>query len=123
VVIAPGGSLEVRPALPNGYHPSGDVLFSSAADVFGGGVVAVVLSGIGNDGLRGAKQVVDAGGVVLAQDPDVAAVGAMPRAVVQAGLASKHASPENLAKAIVAALESRGTKAPNDQSSPQSSSG
>ena len=108
VVIATGGALEVSPALPHGYHPSGDALFSSAVDVFGGGVAAVVLSGVGSDGLRGARRVIDAGGVVFAQDPEAAAVGSMPRAVLQAGLASKCGTPENLAKAIVGALESRG---------------
>lgn len=85
------------PAPGRGYHPSGDLLFESAAAVFGARVAAVVLSGVGADGLKGATRVQQAGGVVLAQSLASAAVKGMPQSVIRAGLTSGEGSPQVLA--------------------------
>ena len=84
-----------------------DVLFRSAAKVFGSGLQAVVLTGMGQDGKRGAECVVQQGGAVLAQDEASSVVWGMPRAVAEAGLASKvvplhHSAGEVLRRVMVA---------------------
>ena len=63
-------------------RPSIDVLFESAADVYGSHLLAIVLSGGNADGADGALAVRQAGGVVVVQDPRCARVAAMPQAVL-----------------------------------------
>jgi two-component system chemotaxis response regulator CheB len=98
--LAPGGRhMEVR-RTPAGIHvslndgprenscrPSADVLFRSAAAAFGARLLAVVLTGMGSDGLRGCEAVVAAGGRVLVQDRESSVIGSMPGGVAAAGLA------------------------------------
>ena len=74
-----------------------DALFSSAAKCVGSDLVAAVLTGMGDDGLLGARDVVDAGGKVVAQDAASCVVYGMPRAVIEAGLATACMPPEDLA--------------------------
>jgi two-component system chemotaxis response regulator CheB len=66
-------------------RPSVDVLFESAADSYGPALTAVVLTGANHDGSRGAIAVRDAGGMVLAQDPDEAERAEMPAAAIATG--------------------------------------
>jgi two-component system chemotaxis response regulator CheB len=73
----------------NGCRPAVDVLFHSAAEVYGSGVLAVVLTGMGQDGLRGCESVRAAGGQILVQDEASSVVWSMPGAVAQAGLADR----------------------------------
>lgn len=73
----------------NSCRPAVDVLFHSASAVFGRGVLAVVLTGMGKDGLEGARAVKTGGGKVLAQDQETSVVWGMPRAVTEAGLADQ----------------------------------
>lgn len=68
--------------------PSIDLMFESAVEAAGGGVLGVILTGIGRDGLAGAKAIVEARGIVLCQDESSSAVWGTPGAVVQAGYAS-----------------------------------
>lgn len=72
----------------NFCRPAVDPLFSSAADVWGPALLALVLTGMGNDGTRGAADIVAAGGSVIAQDEATSVVWGMPRSVAQAGLCS-----------------------------------
>ncbi|WP_051978672.1 protein-glutamate methylesterase/protein-glutamine glutaminase [Edaphobacter aggregans] len=72
----------------NHCRPSVDYLFSSAARVYGAGVLALVLTGMGSDGLDGARAVHDSGGVVLAQDEASSAVWGMPGRISESGIAS-----------------------------------
>ncbi|WKC21544.1 chemotaxis protein CheB [Rhizobium sp. SSA_523] len=65
-------------------RPSIDVLFESAADAYGAGLVAVVLSGANHDGAKGARAVIDAGGLGLIQEPETAYASAMPEAAIKA---------------------------------------
>jgi two-component system, chemotaxis family, protein-glutamate methylesterase/glutaminase len=71
----------------NSCRPSVDVLFCSVAEVYGPGVLAVILTGMGQDGLRGCERIRAAGGQVLAQDAATSVVWGMPGAVARAGLA------------------------------------
>lgn len=72
-----------------GCRPSADVLFRSATRVYGRGVLALVMTGMGCDGLEGSREVREAGGTVIAQDRESSAIWGMPRCVTQAGLASR----------------------------------
>ena len=69
------------------HKPSVDVLFRAAADVYGRHTLALVMTGMGKDGLVGAKHIRARGGGVLAQDEATCVVYGMPRAVVEAGVA------------------------------------
>ena len=73
----------------NSCRPAADPLFRSAVKVYGGGTLAVVLTGMGSDGLRGCEAVRAAGGQVLAQDEATSVVWGMPGAVARAGLADR----------------------------------
>lgn len=77
-----------REAPENFCRPAVDVLFRSAARVYGGGTLAVVLTGIGADGTRGGRDIVDADGTLLAQDEVSSVVWGMPGSVARAGLCS-----------------------------------
>lgn len=76
-------------ALENHCRPAVDVLFRTASSVYGAGVLGVVMTGMGADGMVGARIIRQNGGTVLAQDQPSSAVWGMPGAVVQAGLAQK----------------------------------
>ena len=73
----------------NSCRPSVDVLFRSVAELAGAGSLAVVLTGMGQDGLRGCEAIHQAGGRVLAQDEATSVVWGMPGAVAGAGLADQ----------------------------------
>jgi two-component system chemotaxis response regulator CheB len=102
VLIAPGGShLEVRrrgtsvivrlsDAPPENFcRPAVDVLFRTAVNVYADRLLAVVLTGMGRDGEKGARLVRTAGGEVIVQDEATSVVWGMPGAVTNAGLADK----------------------------------
>ena len=81
----------------NSCRPAVDPLFRSAAALVGSRTLALVLTGMGQDGLRGAEEIRKAGGVVLAQDEASSVVWGMPGAVVGAGLADTVLPLERLA--------------------------
>ena len=68
------------------------------------GAVAVILSGMGRDGVEGSAAMVRAGGSVLVQDEATSAVWGMPRAVADAGLASAILPPEKLARRVASRI-------------------
>ena len=71
----------------NSCRPAVDALFSSIGQAYGGAVIAVILTGMGQDGLRGAEILKAQGASILAQDEASSVVWGMPGAVVNAGLA------------------------------------
>jgi two-component system, chemotaxis family, protein-glutamate methylesterase/glutaminase len=70
----------------NFCKPAVDPMFASAIDVWQGGTLAVVLTGMGSDGMRGGKEIVAAGGSVIAQDEASSVVWGMPGAAANAGI-------------------------------------
>jgi len=83
-------TLHLNQAAPENHcRPAVDVLFRSAAKHWGAGVLSVVLTGMGSDGMLGARIIRDQGGCVLAQDQPTSTVWGMPGSVVNAGLAHK----------------------------------
>jgi two-component system chemotaxis response regulator CheB len=101
IYIAPGGrhlrvvrrdgvpsvALDHGPQI-NFCRPAVDPMFSSAAEAWGSWNLALILTGMGSDGTRGAADIVAAGGSVIAQDEETSVVWGMPGAVTKAGLCS-----------------------------------
>lgn len=99
IYLAPGGrhmrvvrhGADAAIALDDGppvnfCKPAVDPLFNSAIDVWGGGIMSVILTGMGSDGMRGGKDIVAAGGSVIAQDEATSVVWGMPGAAANAGI-------------------------------------
>jgi two-component system chemotaxis response regulator CheB len=80
--------LDQSPRL-NSCRPAVDALFASAAQVYGGAALAVILTGMGQDGLRGAQILKAQGASILVQDEASSVVWGMPGAVANAGLADR----------------------------------
>lgn len=73
----------------NSCRPAVDVLFRSVADMYGKNVLSVIMTGMGQDGLRGCQRMREAGGQIIVQDEATSVVWGMPGAVANAGLAEK----------------------------------
>ncbi len=114
IYLAPGGrhmQVERRGRLPvvalddgplvNFCRPAVDPLFASAAQVWGGTVLALVLTGMGADGARGAATIAAAGGSVVAQDEASSVVWGMPGTVARAGLCSAVLPLDRIAPKLV----------------------
>ncbi len=86
------------------YFPSVDLLFASAAEAFRSGVLGVVLTGMGEDGLLGARAIVAAGGRMLTEAESSCVVFGMPRAVKEAGLSMGEARIDAMADQLVRSL-------------------
>ena len=84
--------------------PSVDMLFSSAAAVWGARVLGLMLTGMGTDGTAGAADLVDAGGSLIAQDEATSIVWGMPGSVAQAGLCCQVLPLSDIAPAIARAF-------------------
>jgi two-component system chemotaxis response regulator CheB len=83
------------------HRPSVDELFISAARAFGEGVLGVVLTGMGDDGLRGARAIHESKGRILTEHPDSCVVYGMPAVIKDAGLATAEAHLDRMAAVIV----------------------
>ncbi|QIQ86995.1 chemotaxis-specific protein-glutamate methyltransferase CheB [Erythrobacter sp.] len=88
--------------MPSGCLPSVDPMLASLAKACEGRALAVILSGMGRDGVEGAAALHRAGGTIYAQDAETSAVWGMPGAVAKADLATLIGPPETLAEAIMA---------------------
>ena len=80
----------------NGSRPSIDVLFESAASVWGSRLIGVMLSGANQDGAAGMARIADRGGMTIAQDPDTAERPEMPRAAIAAARATTVLPPPRI---------------------------
>lgn len=85
----------------NFCKPAVDPLFSSAIDVWQNGILAVILTGMGSDGCGGSKQIVAAGGNVIAQDEATSVVWGMPGAVAHAGICAAILPLDQIAPKLV----------------------
>ena len=111
--IAPGGQqmiferlggktkVKILPADPRlVYHPCVDVTFASISNIYGGNVLAMILTGMGSDGCEGCRMLRQKGSVVWAQNEDTCVVYGMPQAVVNAGLADQILALDKFADCI-----------------------
>jgi two-component system chemotaxis response regulator CheB len=96
-------TLDQNPA-ENGCRPAVDVLFQSASALYGKNVLALVLTGVGHDGTKGAQCVRRAGGTVWAQDEVTSIAWGMPSSVIEAGAAQRVLSLSQIPRAIVEAV-------------------
>ena len=117
--LAPGGRqmlLEGRPGAARlrivdgndkvNYKPCVDITFASAAKIYGGKVLAVVLTGMGADGREGARLLKDQGANIWAQDEETCVVYGMPQAIAKAGLASESLPLPLIGEAILNEMSS-----------------
>lgn len=91
----------------NFCRPAVDPMLRSVVEIFGGKALAVILTGMGHDGLAGCQALVGAGGAVLAQDEESSVVWGMPGAVAQAGLCQAILPPGALAEKILSVAGAR----------------
>lgn len=115
IYIAPGGrnthirkrslaqwTLSVNDEPPGTlYKPSVDALLQSAATATGSRTLAIILSGIGQDGLEGARPLHTAGGIILAQSEETCVVYGMPKAVTQAALVAASLTPDQITTSLL----------------------
>ena len=117
VLVAPGGhhlvlqrsAGVVRAVIDDGEpenfcRPAVDTLFRSAAQVYGGHALALVLTGMGHDGLAGCRLLAEQGARIVVQDEDSSVVWGMPGAVAGAGLAHEVLPLDAIAGKLIAAL-------------------
>lgn len=97
VALDPGGGYQLRLVqIASSVHPSADALFESAA-LIATHPIAIVLTGMGNDGTKGAAAIRRKGAPVLAQNPSSCIVGGMPEAAIDAGAVSEILPVEQIA--------------------------
>jgi two-component system chemotaxis response regulator CheB len=114
ILVGPGGRhlcLESRAGHPvvrvesqgsaDRYAPSADRLFTSAARVYGEDLLAIVLTGMGDDGARGVRAVREAGGHVLAESEESAVVFGMPQQAIRSGAVDRILPLERIAESIL----------------------
>jgi len=86
------------------HRPAVDVLFQSAAEVYGDRTLGVVLTGMGSDGTAGAAWIKANGGRVFTEAEETCVVYGMPRSVVEAGLSDRCVPLDRMSEAILGAL-------------------
>lgn len=114
VLIAPGGLnlvceksegiaiARIVPPIPEErYTPSVNMMFASCAEIYGNRMMAVVLTGMGDDGSRGLRRVKELGGFVVAESNETAAVYGMPREAVATGFVDRVLPLHSIAREIV----------------------
>ena len=102
MLVGEGGiiTLDDGPTV-NGVRPAVDVTMESVARLYGPRVVAVVLTGMGRDGMEGALAIKAHGGRVIAEDESTCVVFGMPKSVIQAGAADQVVPLPNVARETV----------------------
>jgi two-component system chemotaxis response regulator CheB len=90
----------------NYSRPSIDVLFETAADAYGSGVIGVVLTGANSDGAAGAARIKESGGAVIVQDPATAEARTMPEAAIQSTRVDRILPLDQIAPYVVSCVKS-----------------
>lgn len=101
LTLADEGFVSLREDAPDSLSPSIDATMTSLAERYRHNVIGIILTGIGNDGLRGMKVVKDEGGVAIAQDEATSLIFGMPAAIAHAGLADMILPLEKIAEELI----------------------
>ena len=99
----PCAHLSMHP-LDRNHRPSVDILFQSAAEIFGGRLLGVVMTGMGDDGREGAGWIKAQGGTILTEAESSCIIYGMPRSVVEAGLSDRAVPLADMAHEILQCL-------------------
>lgn len=86
------------------FSPSVDVTMLSAAEVYGKRVLGVIMTGMGNDGVRGLREIKNKGGSTIAESEQTSVVFGMPKAAIKAGVVNEIHHADNVAEAIIRAV-------------------
>lgn len=105
LVVNRQSELELHPTGRGTYSPSIDVAMMDIAERYGADAGAILFSGMGDDGLRGAREIIKAGGVVWAQAAGSCVISTMTDHVRRAGLVSVDGTPQELAERLVHRLQ------------------
>lgn len=101
LLLRPDGSIELQPATDRDvYRPSIDLTMTSAAESYGAAAIGVLLTGMGDDGAEGIKQIHDAGGETYVQDPASCVVASMPECALARATANHVASPDRIGQLL-----------------------
>jgi len=115
LVLSAGGRVRLNQSPPvMGVRPSVDVTMESAAKVYGGSTVGVILTGMGSDGTRGAATIRGAGGRIVAEHESTCVVYGMPRSIVESGNADRVVPLTEMAEEIVRLCGTARTTAPEE---------
>ncbi len=95
--------LDLRP-IDTPHRPAVDVLFQSAAKIFGKRALGIVMTGMGSDGTQGAAWIKAEGGTIFTEAEESCVVYGMPRAVVEAGLSDRVVALQDLAEVVMEVL-------------------
>jgi len=97
LTFKPDGQVALQKPGPSDiYRPSINAAMASAAEAFGAGAIAVLLTGAGDDGADGLKQIADANGEIYVQEPESCVVASMPERAIERAGADHVASPERI---------------------------
>jgi two-component system chemotaxis response regulator CheB len=110
LIVSNGRLALIQGPRENNVRPSVDPLFRSAADVYGAGLVGVILSGSLDDGTAGLASIAAAGGTTIVQDPHDALVAGMPRNAIDQVDVDHIAPADQIAGLIVKALRQPGKR-------------
>jgi chemosensory pili system protein ChpB (putative protein-glutamate methylesterase) len=105
LVINRQGEMELHPATRGTYSPSIDLAMQDIAERYGADAGAILFSGMGDDGMRGAREIMKSGGVVWAQAAASCVISTMTDHVRHAGLVSFNGTPQELAERLVQRLQ------------------
>jgi len=95
-------NIKLLPCVPGSiYHPCCDMLLSSVAHVYREGAVGVILTGMGDDGVKGMEEIKTAGGVTIAQNEQTSLIYNMPRLVIERGLADFIVAENDIASTLL----------------------
>ena len=121
LMLEPGRLALSTDEVVNFSRPSIDVMFESAADAYGSGVVAVLLTGANSDGTRGLTRIRSAGGYAIVQDPKTAESAEMPAAAIKEGAVDKVIPLEDISKELIrlAPARERKSRSRSEEPSPK----
>lgn len=105
LVINRQSEVELHPTGRSTYSPSIDLAMQDIAERYGADAGAILFSGMGDDGVRGAREIIKSGGVVWAQSADSCVISTMTDHVRHAGLVSVDGTPQELAERLVQRLQ------------------